>query len=150
MRQGIANAKVKPQRHRPPAAPADVLKRHEIRFHATPPGQVAKAAKLLSGLDGLLVNTGPGEHTLTVEYSLTDYTLQGLETALAVQGFHLDGSIFARIVRALVYFCEDTQLHNMRCPQRLIKQSHEVYVKAWELHLHGDHDDTPPELREYK
>jgi len=38
----------------------------------------------------------------------------------------------------------------MRCPQRLIKQSHEVYVKAWGAHLHGDHDDTPQELRDYK
>jgi hypothetical protein len=69
---------------------------------------------------------------------------------LQVQGFHLDGSLLAKIIRALVYFCEDTELHNLRCPQRLIKQSHEVYIKAWDHHLHGDHDDTPPELREYK
>ncbi|MDQ5915961.1 MAG: hypothetical protein QG584_1854, partial [Pseudomonadota bacterium] len=24
------------------------------------------------------------------------------------------------------------------------------YVHAWEQHPHGDHDDTPPEWREYK
>ncbi|MEY3202161.1 MAG: hypothetical protein RIR70_1711 [Pseudomonadota bacterium] len=149
MKQLVASDRVRP-RARPKQAAADLLKRHEIRFNRTPPEQVTKAAKLLSGLDGLLVSPGPGESSLTVEYSLTEYTLQGLESALAVQGFHLDGSIFAKIMRALVYFCEDTQLHNMRCPERLIKQSHEVYVKAWETHLHGDHDDTPPELREYK
>ena len=38
----------------------------------------------------------------------------------------------------------------MRMPQRLIKKSNEIYVKAWEHHAHGDHDDTPLELREDK
>lgn len=147
MKPAAAGKNARP--HQRPAPP-DALKRHEIRFNTTPSGQVAKAARLLYGLDGLLVQIGPGEHAITVEYSLTAYTLQGLESALSVQGFHLDGSIYSKIVRALIFFCEDTQLHNMRCPQRLIKQSHEVYVKAWEQHLHGDHDDTPPELREYK
>lgn len=148
MKPAMAHRKVK---HAAPAGPsAQLLKRHAIEFHATPPDQVGKAAKLLSGLQGLHVTQGPGNHALTVEYSLHDYTLQGLESALKVQGFHLAGSLLSRIMRALVYFCEDTQLHNMRCPQRLIKQSHEVYVKAWEHHLHGDRDDTPPELREYK
>lgn len=129
---------------------ADLLKRHDIRFHATPPGQAAKALRLLSGLEGLLVSASEDPLALTVEYSLDDYTLKGLEAALRIQGFHLDGAIFTRIKRALIHFCEDTQLHNMRCPQRLIKQSHEVYVKAWEHHLHGDHDETPVELRKYQ
>jgi hypothetical protein len=26
----------------------------------------------------------------------------------------------------------------------------EVYVKTYEQESHGDHDDTPPELRDYK
>ena len=66
------------------------------------------------------------------------------------QGFHLDNSLFSKLTRALIRYCEQTQLHTLRSPQRLIKKSNEVYVKAWEHHLHGDHDDTPPELREYK
>ena len=32
--------------------------------------------------------------------------------------------------------------------ERLIKQSNEVYIQAWDHHVHGDHDDTPLELRE--
>lgn len=149
MKHAVASERVKPHgsaRH----AAYDLLKRHEIRFNITPAGQAAKAAKLLSGLDGLSVSESACGKVLTVDYSLTDYTLKGLESALTVQGFHLDGSILAKIMRAFIYFCEDTQLHNMRCPERLIKQSHEVYVNAWQHHLHGDHDDTPHELREYK
>jgi hypothetical protein len=30
------------------------------------------------------------------------------------------------------------------------RSSQEAYGKAWEQHPHGDHDDTPPEWREYK
>jgi len=47
-----------------------------------------------------------------------------------------------------VYFCEETQMRNMRVPERLIKKSHLVYSKAWEHHPHGDRDDTPAELRQ--
>ena len=46
---------------------------------------------------------------------------------------------------------EDTQLHNMGAPEKRLKRSsQEAYVHAWEHHPHGDHDDTPPEWREYK
>jgi hypothetical protein len=30
------------------------------------------------------------------------------------------------------------------------RSSTKGYVHAWEQHPHGDHDDTPPEWREYK
>jgi C-terminal processing protease CtpA/Prc len=57
-------------------------------------------------------------------------------------------SIYCKIVRALVYFTEETQLSNLKEPARLIKQSNQVYIKAWEHHPHGDRDDTPVEARE--
>ena len=74
----------------------------------------------------------------------------GLAAALALvrQGFHLDNSMYSKLMRTVVYFCEETQMRNMRVPERLIKKSHEVYSKAWEHHPHGDHDETPPELRQ--
>ncbi len=54
-------------------------------------------------------------------------------------------------MRALIYYVEETQLHNLDAPDRLLKKSqHEAYTHAWERHPHGDHDDTPPEWREYK
>lgn len=125
-------------------------KRREIRFGLFPPGQTENALTLLAGLENLKVDPIPGRRAITVGYELTEYTLQGLENALRDQGFHLENTLYSKLMRALVNFCEDTQLHNLQSPERLIKKSNEVYVKAYEHHPHGDHDDTPPELREYK
>jgi hypothetical protein len=126
------------------------VKHRELRFSKFPPGQADRAHKLLTGLDGLDVQPGPRANTILVRYEVTDYTFEGLENALICQGFHLDNTVYSKILRAIVYYCEDTQLHNLRSPERLIKKSNEVYSKVWDHHLHGDHDETPPELREYK
>ena len=126
------------------------FKRRELRFAALPEGQTLRALTLLRGLDGLRVDSIAGRRALSVSYDIFNYTLEGLEEALTQQGFHLDNSLFCKLMRALIRYCEQTQLHTLRSPQRLIKKSNEVYVKAWDHHLHGDHDDTPPELREYK
>ena len=125
-------------------------KHREIRFSALRPGQVEQARAMLGIISGLEVESGLLPTSLSIWYEITEHSLQGLETALTDKGFHLDNSLYAKLVRAIVYFCEDTQLRNLRQPERLIKKSNEVYVKAWEHHPHGDHDDTPPELREYK
>ncbi|MBL8484524.1 MAG: hypothetical protein JNJ60_20180 [Rhodocyclaceae bacterium] len=127
-----------------------VSKHRELRFNPTPPGQIERARRLLEMLEGFTVAAGANPHSLLIAYDVTHYTFQGVERALQDQGFHLDNSLYMKFLRALVYFCESTQLRNLRQPERLIKNSHQVYVQAWEQHRHGDHDDTPPELREYK
>ena len=54
-------------------------------------------------------------------------------------------------MRALFYYVEETQLHNLEAPERIRRKSQsEAYTNAWERHPHGDHDDTPPEWRDYK
>lgn len=126
------------------------VKQREIRFGKFPPGQAEKALSLLSGLEGLAVAACARANAIQVNYEVTQFTFQGLENALADQGFHLDNTLYSKILRAIVHYCEDTQLCNLRSPERLIKKSSEVYVKAWDHHLHGDHDETPQELREYK
>lgn len=135
--------------HRPhPLAPQSGTRKHrEIRFNKLRPWQVEQARALLERLDYLEVAPGTLVNSLSVWYEITDYTMEGLETALINQGFHLENTLYCKIIRALVYFSEDTQLRNMSQPERLIKKSHEVYSKAWEHHPHGDHDDTPPDLR---
>ncbi|QDX82932.1 hypothetical protein B9N43_10930 [Denitratisoma sp. DHT3] len=125
-------------------------KQREIRFDGARPGQVAEAMALLLDLERLQVREGQGPNSLTVEYEIVDFTLQGLETALVRQGFHLDHSVYAQLSRAVIYFCEETQLRNLSHPERLLKKSHEVYSKAWERHPHGDRDETPPDLRNEK
>lgn len=122
-------------------------KRRELRFDERHSGQAEQAHQLLCGVDALTVTAGSANR-LIIEYDLTEYTLAGLEKALASQGFLFDDSLFCKLRRALIHFLEETQLRNMRMPHRLLKKSNEVYVKAWEQHSHGDHDDTPAELRE--
>lgn len=123
-------------------------KQRRLHFDALRPEQAEQVRQLLTGIEGLRVDSTDKNDCLVVCYDLTEYTLEGLEKALISQGFHFHNSLYCKLQRALVYFWEETQLRNMRMPQRLIKKSNEVYVKAWEQHPHGDHDDTPAELRE--
>ncbi|NMG44501.1 hypothetical protein GPA22_12255 [Aromatoleum toluvorans] len=137
--------------HEHPVAAAGLLKEREIRFAGYPPRQVQQALQSLRLLKGLTAAPhGEREHSIVVSYSVLEFSLEVLEDALRDAGFHLENSLYARLVRAVVYFCEETQRHNVASPERLIKQSNEVYVKVYEYHLHGDHDDTPPEFREYR
>ena len=128
----------------------DLHKRREIVFAKFPPGQVPEAAGLLGRLERLEVRADSAHRLVGVGYSLCDYTLRELEDHLEDRGFHLDNTLMSKLMRALIHYVEDTQLHNMEAPERLIKKSHEAYVRAWEQHAHGDHDDTPVEWREYK
>lgn len=132
------------------AAVSGLGKQREIRFRPLPPNQVEQACSALRALKGLAARPAERVDTIVVEYSIIDHSLESLETALADAGFHLDNSLFSKLMRAFVYFLEDTQINNLRSPERLLKQSNEVYVKAYDHHPHGDHDETPPELREYK
>ncbi len=131
-------------------AVSGVAKTREIRFKDFPPGQAAQAWRSLAALRGVRVEAGPDELTLIVHYNVLDFTLRLLDEALTNAGFHLDRSLLIRLHRALIYYVEDTQVHNLRSPERLIKQSHEVYIQAYAHHPHGDRDETPPELREFK
>jgi hypothetical protein len=135
--------------HRPhPLLPQTGTRKHrEIRFAKLPSDQVERARALLERVPGLELATGLLPNSISVWYEVEDHTMQDLEAALRHEGFHLENSLIAKLIRALVYYSEETQLRNMHGPQRLLKNSHEIYSKAWEHHPHGDHDDTPPELR---
>jgi hypothetical protein len=138
------------RRHGAQKGPAPEKSR-EIRFSALPPGQTEDALKALCLFKGLHVAPVPGtQRRLRVRYSILDYSLEMLENALRQAGYHLDNTLYSKLVRALVYFCEETERHNLLSPERLIKQSNEVYIQAYEQHPHGDHDETPVDLREYK
>ena len=129
---------------------AGLDKEREIRFKAFPPGQCEQAFESLRMLKGLQVRRTERADTIKVHYSVLDYSLEDIENALRDAGFHLDNSLYFKLVRALVYFCEETQRHNLMSPERLIKKSNEVYIQVYDQHPHGNCDDTPHELREYK
>lgn len=138
--------------HRPHAlAPqAGTRKHREIRFCKLKRCQIADATALLATLASLEIAPGVQPNGIAVWYEIADHSMEALETLLIERGFHLENTLYCKLIRALVYFTEETQRRNMGQPERLIKKSHEVYSQAWEHHPHGDHDDTPPELREYK
>ena len=129
--------------------PCDLKKDREIVFHALPPGQAERARILLEGLDGLVVRIGPQCNCLRVRYHICEYTLEGLETALASQVFHLDNSLLSKLRRALAYFSESVQRRNVEADAPDIK-SQQAFITVYERHLHGDCDDTPEEWRGYK
>ncbi len=134
----MPSAQTPPERH----------KTHEIVFNALPVDQAVQAARMLGRLPGVVVQPHAAERRVTVHYDVMEHTLIELETWLQNSGFHLDGSILQKIKRALIHYTEDVQRDNMEIPEHPIKPR-EVFVKAWDHHLHGDHDDTPEELRRY-
>lgn len=129
--------------------PCDLEKIREIVFHELPVGQAERAHVLLQGLEGLSVTCREDGRCLVVRYSVCEYTLEGLETALAHQGFHLDNSLLSKLRRAMAYFCESVQRRNVAANEPDIK-SQRAFMRVYESHLHGDRDDTPEEWRRYK
>lgn len=133
------------------AQPPDALKHRELVFSSDPAGQVERALELLSGLDELQVARGTRPNSLCITYSLLDYSLETLEHAMIMEGFRFDETALDQIGKKLIYYREEVEYHNLNVPERHTKsRKSEIFVKAYEHHLHGDHDDTPPELREYK
>jgi len=131
--------------------PEPIRKERTIRFAEFPPGQVPEASDFLGGLVGLEATPDIADRSIGVAYDLHDHSLEELESALENKGFHLECSLLNKLIRALVYYLEETEIHNLDAPRRLLKKSqNEAYTHAWERHPHGDHDDTPPEWREYK
>jgi hypothetical protein len=129
----------------------DLKKKREILFSKFPPGQVPEAADDLQHLETLEVDPKFEKRSVGVSYELTDHTLRELDEHLVEKGFHLDNTLMTKLTRALIYYVEETQLHNIGAPEKRLKRSaQEAYVKAWEHHPHGDHDETPPEWREYQ
>lgn len=130
--------------------PEDGACEREIRFDHISPAQLEQASVALAAIPGVKVWPASTPDALNVSYNLALHTCDELEEQLEKLGLTLDHSLYGRLRRAMVHFCEETRRRNLSAPQRLIKQSSEVYVQAYEHHPHGDHDDTPPELRQAK
>lgn len=129
----------------------DLHKHREILFAKFPPGQVPEAADQLLKLEDLAAKAVRENRAVDVEYELTEHTLQELEEYLVSQGYHLDNTLMNKLMRALIHYVEETQLHNLGAHEKPLKRlPDEAYVQDWQQHPHGDHDDTPLEWREYK
>lgn len=129
----------------------DPLVYHDLFFAAEPAGQLERALSLLVGLENLQVEKTAELNRLCISYSLRDYSLEGLESALKKAGFCFKENLLNKLSKRLIYYCEEVQYHNLNIPERLTKsKTSEIFAKLYENHPHGDHDDTPKELRENK
>ncbi|MFC7419741.1 hypothetical protein ACFQNF_07585 [Iodobacter arcticus] len=128
---------------------ADKLsKHHDIYLYPLPTDQAEQAACYLKDTLEISVQYSNSTHRISVYYALTEHTLKSIEAYLKQAGFHLDESILSKIKRALAHYCEDIERSNLEIPVHNIK-SRDVFVKVWGNHPHGDHDETPEELRRY-
>ncbi|MBI5889694.1 MAG: hypothetical protein HZB47_03325 [Nitrosomonadales bacterium] len=131
--------------------PFELQKERLLFFSKEPVDQLFAAYILLIGLDNFHVEMGPHPNSLLIRYSIQHYSLEALEKALTREGFHLEYRLLDNIRKHLIHYCEDVQYHNLKTPvPRTKNNAQEIFVKAYELHPHGDHDDTPKELREFK
>ncbi|MBY0445783.1 MAG: hypothetical protein K2Q15_11305 [Burkholderiales bacterium] len=129
-------------------SPDHNAKHQLIQLYPLPCNQAAHAAVYLSTLDGVSAQALSDAPCISVHYRLPECSLTQIENHLKQAGFHLDESILSKIKRALVHYCEDIACSNLEIPEHNIK-SRDVYVKVWDNHPHGDHDETPEELRRY-
>jgi len=129
----------------------ETLKQRELFFAAEPPDQAIRAFELLKGLDDLQVEPGKQPNSLRISYNLLDYSLNGLEKALIKQGFSFDNGVLHHIDRKFIHYSEEVEYHNLNIHEHPIKlRELEIFVNVYDSHLHGDRDDTPEDLRDYK
>ncbi len=128
---------------------ADNEKVRQLSFGPLPANQAKEALLLLHDLPHLTVLSTVGETGLLIRYELPFYTLEKIEIALIDQGFHLDNSLFNKLRRSLIYYVETLQCQNRTQPEQSAR-SRRIFARVYEHHAHGDHDDTPPEWRDYR
>ena len=113
--------------------------------------QAEQAYVLLAGLNNFAVERCAQDNWLQIRYSIVHYSLEGLQKALAREGFIFEASLLDRMRHALYHYCEDVQYHNLKTPEpRTKNNSQEVFVKAYGQHPHGDHVDADTAAGEAK
>ncbi len=115
--------------------PEQIRNERNVLFAKFPPGQVPEAADVLRKVEHVDVEPCVERRAVGVVYDLHEHSLQELENGLEDKGFHLDNTLLSKLMRALIYYVEETQLHNLDAPDRPLKKSqNEAYTHAWEQH----------------
>lgn len=84
------------------APQAGARKHREIRLFKLKLWQVEEARALLSTLPALEVGPGTMSNGISVWYDIADHSMEALETLLTDKGFHLENTLYCKLVRALV------------------------------------------------
>ncbi|MEQ6291645.1 hypothetical protein ACFPAG_13620 [Vogesella sp. GCM10023246] len=120
---------------------------HKCRtLHLADAQQVERAALFLRQQFGLQVLALPQQSRLVLHYQLPQHSLAQLLPALAAAGIPLAGSWWQRAHCRLIGYSEQVQLDNLDDTPGSARVR-EVFCQLYQQHPHGDHDDTPEELR---
>jgi hypothetical protein len=131
--------------------PFELQKTRELVFTDDPSNQTEQAYLLLSSMENMKVERGSQANILVIHYSLEHYTHEALENALVKEGFHFKESLLDKMHKHMVHYCEDVQYHNLSTPEHPTKKNEsEVFAQVYEHQPHGNRDDKPKDLREYK
>ena len=131
--------------------PFELLKTRELFFAEEPSSQVEQAYLLLTGMENMKVEKGRYPNSLIIHYSLEHYTQEGLENALAKEGFHFKEGLINKVHKHIVHYCEDVQFHNLGTPEHPTKKNESVvFAKVYEHQPHGGDEAPRKDVREYK
>jgi hypothetical protein len=131
--------------------PFELQKTRELFLTDEPDSQVEQAYLLLGKMENLKVERATHPHCLIIHYSLEDYTLEALESALTKEGFKFQDSVLQQVLKHIIHYCEDVQRHNMSTPVHPTKKNEsEVFAKVYGQQQHESHDDPRKDSREYK
>lgn len=131
--------------------PFDAQKKRKLVFTDKPAEQVAQAYLLLSEMENLRVERGQTETSLIIHYSIEHYSHEGLRNALIKEGFLFKDSLFQKLFKHLVHYCEDIQQHNLSTPEHVTKKNEAgVFAKSYGHHSHDNHDETLKKMGGYK
>ncbi len=106
-------------------APA-ILKTREIVFLNLLPAQAEDAIKTLADFSPKIRAQIKENRTLGVEYNLREHTLMEIETLLLRHGFLLEHTFWVRTNRALIYYAEEIERHNLDAPPPKLKRIPEI------------------------
>ena len=106
---------------------------------------VELAAALLSA-GGYACLALPAMHRLVVSYALPEHTLERAVALVAPHGLLPPAGSLQAWHLKLILFAEGVQLSNLDTPVPDTK-GRQAFSRIYQHHPHGDHDDTPEELR---
>lgn len=130
-----------------------LLKQREVwlRGPLDPQLGVDQAMTMLKDAEGVHQVTRLDNMHLSLSYDLHKISLQQIESALAEVGFHLDNSLMVKLKRALYYYTEENERHNLGLSE--LTCSSGCAVKVFAAHFrsadHGCRDPRPDHLRRY-
>lgn len=131
--------------------PNEEIKQREVRFCTLDPtAEPARdAAQLLLNAAGVDTVQALTRDSIHIHYRLSQISLQIIEESLAELGFHLDNSLLCRMRRALIYYCEETELANMGRSHDKANATLDVFINSYQQRNHGCRDPHPKHLRNH-